>query len=153
MSVIPSRPDDEGIIWFRDRKNNAVIGYVNDAGVLYAMQRGYAYKVGNVDSVVEAAKHVEAYYVPVDDIVGFNVYKNGELVKQLSAPKIENRSGYVTEPKSTENKEHIRVPFSYGKPEGINETALIGFLAAKLATYEPDSKEVKQAMEYLKCRT
>lgn len=33
------------------------------------------------------------------------------------------------------------------------EIALIGFLAAKLACYEPNSDTVKQALEYLKCRT
>lgn len=56
----------------------------------------------------------------------------------LLPPKIKNNPRYVIEPKPS-------------KP--LNEIALIGFLAAKLAVYEPDSDTVKQALEYLKCRT
>lgn len=44
----------------------------------------------------------------------------------------------------------------YGRRQGRTaraEIALIGFMAAKLACYEPNSPTVKRAIEYLKCHT
>ncbi|PZP38413.1 MAG: hypothetical protein DI598_20825 [Pseudopedobacter saltans] len=38
------------------------------------------------------------------------------------------------------------------KKQKRTETAMIGFLAAKLAIYEPNSTEVKKALEYLRCQ-
>jgi hypothetical protein len=40
-----------------------------------------------------------------------------------------------------------------GARKTMNTTALIGFLAAKLALYEPNSSTVKKALEYLDARS
>ena len=48
------------------------------------------------------------------------------------------------------NMSHIAV----ARPKKADNTvALIGFMAAKLACYEPDSHTVKQALEWLDART
>lgn len=54
---------------------------------------------------------------------------------------------------SINDENHFEYPvFNRGKSYNAERTAtaLIGFLAAKLACYEPDSEGVKNALEYLK---
>lgn len=85
-------------------------------------------------------------------------YKSVEIKPTDSPVKYLQRFGRA-ERKSYENWKDGKLKGAYGdwvrsipenKIDQRKEIALIGFLAAKLACYEPDSEQVKDALEYLK---
>lgn len=112
MLITISRPDDDGVIWFKKAENNEFVGYVTENGDTYAMQNGWAEKVGTAIDKAEAESLVRIYYTP-------------KAVMPIPEPPPVERNP-------------------------SKEIALIGFLTAKLATYEPDCDVVKQGLEYLK---
>lgn len=128
MSGIITRQhtDEDYITWFYD-KNNKVIGYVEE-GRLFAMRNGYAEHFDAMYwSEAEARKLIEMRYIPEPRKI-----EGGMLPQNHLSPE-DTARGEKLLPRQDDNT-----------------VALIGYLAVRLARWEPDDKLVKQALEWLK---